>query len=154
MCRYHPAGLAPIGMVPPHSVDPSTLGRNIPIRHSPPPSNVTISSKPHGEKDVGLMSPVKGPFSRKGSAPNHWIVDGMQGGRAQYFGGMAFGRLGTNSLHEAIVPIRNETSSDEGRCCEGSPNEIRTELPTSQSWFVDIQRSLVHFSSAPHRYPA
>ena len=34
VCRDHPAGLAPLGMVPPHSVDPSTLGRNIPIRHS------------------------------------------------------------------------------------------------------------------------
>ena len=32
VCRDHPAGLAPLGMVPPHSVDPSTLGRNIPIR--------------------------------------------------------------------------------------------------------------------------
>ena len=31
VCRDHPAGLAPLGMVPPHSVDPSTLGRNIPI---------------------------------------------------------------------------------------------------------------------------
>ena len=42
MCRDHPAGLAPLGMVPTHSVDPPTLGRNIPICHSPPSSIVTL----------------------------------------------------------------------------------------------------------------
>ena len=42
VCLDHPAGLAPLWMVPPHSVDPSTLGRNIPIRHSPPSSIVTM----------------------------------------------------------------------------------------------------------------
>ena len=77
MCRDHPAGLAPLGMVPPHSVDPSTLGGISPYVTRLP----QVLLQYHGGSGRALVSSGGGVLAGRRRRVAAVTLVGAEGGR-------------------------------------------------------------------------